>query len=244
VNLGFLISRFHFPQNKCRSNVCKCGKGAGNTIKAYSRCRGSAGGVARLSLHTFRRVWRGNTIICGVSYCRPACENHHNFIHATLLGSLQSPYNASVSFSLLRPKSATENDPLEPYHLLIRDVLWSTHLSGSPRPNISLYPTSNTVRCLLRPTCLFEGIYIITNMSTKQEIIATINALLPASIETFPIISTLIGVLVSYGLYRLLSIGSRDKRMPPGPPTLPILGNLHQIPVTGMYKKFVLVNLC
>jgi hypothetical protein len=44
-------------------------------------------------------------------------------------------------------------------------------------------------------------------------------------------------ILCTYGLYRTFQIGKRDKRMPPGPPTLPILGNLHQIPVTGLYKK-------
>lgn len=51
-------------------------------------------------------------------------------------------------------------------------------------------------------------------------------------------ILTPIFLLLSYGLYRLLQIGKRDPRMPKGPPTLPILGNAHQIPTTGLGKKF------
>ncbi|KAI1617874.1 putative cytochrome P450 oxidoreductase [Exophiala viscosa] len=45
-------------------------------------------------------------------------------------------------------------------------------------------------------------------------------------------------VLGVYGVYRLLQVGRRDPRMPKGPPTLPILGNFHQIPSTGMYRQF------
>ncbi|KAK5721161.1 hypothetical protein LTR17_014802 [Elasticomyces elasticus] len=40
-------------------------------------------------------------------------------------------------------------------------------------------------------------------------------------------------------LWRLSRMGARDPRLPPGPPTIPILGNAHQIPTTGLGKKFL-----
>ncbi|EXJ93256.1 hypothetical protein A1O3_01813 [Capronia epimyces CBS 606.96] len=48
----------------------------------------------------------------------------------------------------------------------------------------------------------------------------------------------LIAVLLALGTWKLLRIGRRDPRLPPGPPTVPILGNAHQIPLTGLGKKF------
>ncbi|OCL14884.1 cytochrome P450 [Glonium stellatum] len=45
--------------------------------------------------------------------------------------------------------------------------------------------------------------------------------------------------MITYVIYRLLQVGRRDPRMPKGPPTLPVLGNLHQIPPTGFYRKLI-----
>ena len=44
-------------------------------------------------------------------------------------------------------------------------------------------------------------------------------------------------LLVLLGAWKLLRMGRRDSRLPPGPPTVPVLGNAHQIPLTGLGKK-------
>jgi cytochrome P450 family 619 len=44
--------------------------------------------------------------------------------------------------------------------------------------------------------------------------------------------------LVSFVVYAILFVGRREKDLPPGPPTVPVLGNLHQIPTKGSYFKF------
>lgn len=56
------------------------------------------------------------------------------------------------------------------------------------------------------------------------------------------ILGLFLGV-VSLGVYRVLQIGKRDPRMPKGPPTIPILGNSHQIPPGGLFKQYVYAYL-
>lgn len=48
------------------------------------------------------------------------------------------------------------------------------------------------------------------------------------------IILTAVVPIVSW----LLRCNQRPKTFPPGPPTIPILGNIHQMPTTHTYLKF------
>lgn len=57
-----------------------------------------------------------------------------------------------------------------------------------------------------------------------------------------PLIPSVIVAAVLYGVYRVSRVSIRDPRMPKGPPTLPVLGNLHQIPSSGMYRQYVVTH--
>ncbi|KAJ7830889.1 cytochrome P450, partial [Mycena olivaceomarginata] len=53
-------------------------------------------------------------------------------------------------------------------------------------------------------------------------------------------ISILLSVIVVGCLLHLLSIGRRERGLPPGPPTVPLLGNIHLLPnVQQMHLKFM-----
>jgi hypothetical protein len=44
--------------------------------------------------------------------------------------------------------------------------------------------------------------------------------------------------LLSYILFRILRTGHRESRLPLGPPTLPISGNIHQIPAVRSFLQY------
>lgn len=54
-----------------------------------------------------------------------------------------------------------------------------------------------------------------------------------------PSIAVLVALVVFlYGFVRLLSVGRRPKDYPPGPPTIPVLGNIHQMPTRDAHLHF------
>ncbi|KAL1721921.1 cytochrome P450 [Schizophyllum commune] len=47
-----------------------------------------------------------------------------------------------------------------------------------------------------------------------------------------------LATLVSVVLYRALRTGSRERGLPPGPPTSPVLGNILQVPTKDVFQRF------
>jgi hypothetical protein len=61
--------------------------------------------------------------------------------------------------------------------------------------------------------------------------------LLPTMSTIAPYATTLLVAFWLFVAYKLLRIGRRDPRLPPGPPAVPVLGNAHLIPTTGIGLK-------
>jgi hypothetical protein len=57
--------------------------------------------------------------------------------------------------------------------------------------------------------------------------------------EDFPYFWTLLALVGSYVIFNLARFGSREKHLPPGPPTYPIVGNAHLVVDKDLYKRLV-----
>jgi hypothetical protein len=55
----------------------------------------------------------------------------------------------------------------------------------------------------------------------------------------FPYFWTLSALGIFYTVFKLLRFGRREKHLPPGPPTYPIVGNAHLAVDVNLYKKSV-----
>lgn len=65
--------------------------------------------------------------------------------------------------------------------------------------------------------------------------------------EGLPITWLALAAVFVIGVVKLLSVGRRPKDYPPGPPTVPVLGNIHQVcsetPLLGCISKGNLLTL-
>jgi hypothetical protein len=57
-------------------------------------------------------------------------------------------------------------------------------------------------------------------------------------LEHFSSFRILLALCCTYILFKLTRFGSREKHLPPGPPTYPIVGNAHLVVDKDLYKRF------
>jgi len=55
--------------------------------------------------------------------------------------------------------------------------------------------------------------------------------------DQFPYFWAFTALIVSYVIFTLLRFGCREKHLPPGPPTYPIVGNAHLAVDKDLYKR-------
>lgn len=96
------------------------------------------------------------------------------------------------------------------------------------------------------PSLFVGALNIILSVVLAFTMPSTMELMLPfkggvvLSLGTLP---TLGLAFLIYFAFKLITMGRREKGLPPGPPTVPILGNLHQIPLTGIHTKYLLSPL-
>ncbi|KAJ7595473.1 cytochrome P450, partial [Mycena floridula] len=63
------------------------------------------------------------------------------------------------------------------------------------------------------------------------------NRLFPSPIMPIPVYKLALALVLLWIVKKLLNIGKREKDLPPGPPTVPVLGNLHIFPTEFTHYK-------